>query len=70
MYTALVPTAGKVEAEEAACWDYVRDAQGQPEELTRIGITLGVFSDSLFALADNVRIRKRYWAGARTTSGG
>lgn len=54
MYIALVPTAGEVEAEEAAAWDYTGDARELPPELTRIGIPLGAFSDALFAVADNV----------------
>lgn len=56
MYTTLVPTAVGNEAEEAAAWDYAEDSKGLPSALAEIGITLGAFSDALFAVADNVRI--------------
>lgn len=54
MYATLVPTAGKAESEETANWEYSADAQGLPPALRRVGITRGVFSAALFAVADNV----------------
>ncbi|CAN0265408.1 unnamed protein product, partial [Pylaiella littoralis] len=53
MYATLVPTAGKAESEETANWEYSADAQGLPPALRRVGITRGVFSAALFAVADN-----------------
>jgi len=54
MYATLVPTAGEGEAEETANWEYGEDSKGLPRELGRAGITMSVFSDALFAVADNV----------------
>lgn len=54
MYTALVPMAGAVEAEEAAAYDYQCDSGKLPAELAQIGVTRSLFSDSLFGIADNV----------------
>lgn len=54
MYATLVPTAREGEAEETAAWEYGEDAKGLPRELARAGITMSVFSDALFAVADNV----------------
>ncbi|CAM9776465.1 unnamed protein product, partial [Ectocarpus fasciculatus] len=53
MYMTLVPTADEAEAKETARWEYGEDAKGLPNELGRAGITLGAFSDALFAVADN-----------------
>lgn len=56
MYTTLVPTSGDIEAAEVATWDYRVDAGSLPPDLSRIGIPLGTFFASLFAVADNVRV--------------
>ncbi|CBN73991.1 hypothetical protein Esi_0009_0176 [Ectocarpus siliculosus] len=53
MYMTLVPTADEAEAKETARWEYGEDAKGLPQELGRAGITLGAFSEALFAVADN-----------------
>ncbi|CAM9568260.1 unnamed protein product, partial [Ectocarpus sp. 13 AM-2016] len=53
MYMTLVPTADEAEAKETARWEYGEDAKGLPQDLRRAGITLGTFSDALFAVADN-----------------
>lgn len=55
MYMTLVPTADEAEAKDTARWEYGEDAKGLPKDLGRAGITLGAFSDALFAVTDNVR---------------
>lgn len=54
MLKSLVPTAGELEAEETAKWDYNEDAEGLPPELTQMGITHGAFYNALFTVADKV----------------